>query len=136
MRQERFEALAQAYGGEIARWPDAVREAAALFAAAAPEVATLILSREGRLDAVLDAAPRTSARSGLFEQIVLSAPAGRRRRRWSVWIAPARLGAGLAATALVGVLLGAQMGASTSNSAESANTSVAELDVSAVTEGV
>ena len=54
MTHERFEILAHAYGGDIARWPAAERDAAALLMAAEPEFARIVLADAGELDAALD----------------------------------------------------------------------------------
>jgi hypothetical protein len=130
VKRQRFEELAQAYGGDIARWPAKVREEASLLAAAEPEFTRAVLSAEDRLDATLDELPRAVAPATLFESIVASAPPLSRRNPWRLWIAPAGLGAGLTAVAVMGVMLGAQLGGS--HSAEA--TATAELDVSAVSE--
>jgi hypothetical protein len=134
LKKQRFEQLAEAYGGDMARWPARLRYEAALLAASEPEFARAVLSREARLDAALDDLPRVAARSALFEAIVAAAPPLRQRRRWSFWLAPAGLGAGLAAVATAGVLLGAQVGAGVNVSSETTTQSVADLDVSAVSE--
>ena len=55
MTRERFEDLAEIYGGDIARWPAAERDAAALLMAAEPEFAKAALAAPADLDAVLDA---------------------------------------------------------------------------------
>jgi hypothetical protein len=70
---------------------------------------------------------------------VTTAPALRRRRRWSLWVAPAGLGAGLAAVAAAGAILGVQVGAHVGSETGAAATAesaqaVADLDVSAVSE--
>lgn len=131
MTEERFEELAAAWGGDVARWPEAERDAAALFLAASPDVARAILAREGALDAALDALPRFPAPGALFERIVESAatPAARRRQRWGGWLLPAGLSATLAAATAAGLILGAQLGAHTGGATEGA-TATAELDVS------
>jgi ferric-dicitrate binding protein FerR (iron transport regulator) len=130
--EERFEELARCYGGDIARWPEGARDAAALFLAAAPETARAVLAREDALDTALDALPRATASAHLFERIVESAPALHRRRSWRGWLLPAGLGATLAATAAAGVLLGAQLGAQTTTlgNSEVASSGNTEFDVS------
>jgi hypothetical protein len=132
--KEKFQELAQAYGGEIARWPAALRDEAALLAASEPEFARAVLSREAALDAALDELALVPARTELFERIVADAPALRRRRRWWLWLAPAGLGAVLAGIAAAGVVLGVQISESSAVSAEASAQSVAALDVSAVSE--
>ena len=134
MTKDEFEELAAAYGGEIARWPAAQRDEAALLAAAEPDFARAVLEREARLDAALDELPRAVASAALFEQIVATAPAVRRRPRWRLWLAPAGLSAALAGVAAAGVLLGVQLGERSSVNTEVSAQSVADLDVSAVAE--
>ncbi|MFD1191920.1 hypothetical protein ACFQ27_15115, partial [Phenylobacterium conjunctum] len=55
MTPERFEELAEAYGGETARWPQAEREAAAALMAGRPDFAQAALAWADALDEVLDA---------------------------------------------------------------------------------
>ncbi|MDB5494451.1 MAG: hypothetical protein JWP86_1788, partial [Phenylobacterium sp.] len=50
MTQDRFEALAEAYGGDVSRWPAATREAAALWMAAEPAITQAALARAEALD--------------------------------------------------------------------------------------
>jgi hypothetical protein len=132
--KEEFQELAQAYGGEIARWPAARRDEAALLVASEPEFAMAVLSREAALDAALDELPRATASAELFERIVAGAPALRRRRPWRLWLAPAGLGAALAGIAAAGVLLGVEVSQRSTVSAEASAQSVAALDISAVSE--
>ena len=135
MTKEQFQALAEAYGGEIARWPAAVRDEAALFAAREPGEAQAVLAREAALDAALDAAPRPApAPSALYDRILADAPNRPRRARWRLWLAPAGLGAALAGAAVAGLLLGAQLGALSTSGTEASAQAVADLDVSTVAE--
>jgi hypothetical protein len=108
MTHERFEALAEAYGGDVARWPAEAREAAALLMAAEPGFTQAVLAPAGTLDAVLDAWRPAHASAGLIERIVAAAPS-LRRPRWLGWLSPAALGAGLAAAGLAGVLVGVEL---------------------------
>jgi hypothetical protein len=137
LTREQFQALAAAYGGDIARWPAAARDEATLLAAAEPEFTRDALGVEATLDAALDELPRVSASAQLFEQIVAGAP--RRRAsppaRWRLWLTPAGLGAALAGVAAAGVLLGAQVGEQTRTNTDASAQSVADLDVSSVAEG-
>ncbi|WP_293901562.1 hypothetical protein [Phenylobacterium sp.] len=109
MTPERFETLAEAYGGDVARWPDAEREAAAQAMAARPAWAQAALARAGDLDAALDAYGPPRAAAGLMDRIVADAPTPRRAWRWTGWLAPAGLGAGLAAACAAGMILGARL---------------------------
>ena len=137
MTKEEFQALAETYGGEVARWPAALREDAALLAAAEPAFVQATLAREASLDAALDALPRTQASTALYDRILAGAPAARRRSRfWRLWLAPAGVGAALAGVAAAGLILGVQLSerSSASTDASSSAQSVADLDVSAVAE--
>jgi hypothetical protein len=109
MTPERFETLAQAYGGDVARWPAAEREAAALLMAERPDWAQGALAEAGALDAALAAYAPPRATAALTDRIVAGAPTPRSRRRWPAWLAPAGLGAGLAAACAAGVMLGAEL---------------------------
>jgi len=108
---ERFEALAQAFGGDVSRWPQAERDAAALLMTQAPQAAQQILSDAGTLDAVLDAWRPQPASQALREVVIAAAPPPRRRSTVLGWLFPAGLGAGLAAACAAGVITGAQLSA-------------------------
>ena len=109
MTPERFETLAEAYGGDVARWPDAERAGAAALMTAEPAWAQRVLAEAGALDALLDAAPAIVASSGLSARVLAGAP--RPRRAWRGWLLPAGMGAGLAAACAAGVVAGAQLSA-------------------------
>jgi len=134
LNKAQFEALAEAYGGDIARWPDAVREDAALLAGAHPEFARAVLTRQGQLDEALDTLPRAVASRDLFERIVASAPAARRRPRWLAWLAGASVGTALAGAAAAGLVMGVQLSQASAVSAEASAQAVADLDVFGVSE--
>jgi hypothetical protein len=134
VNRDRFRTLAEAYGGDLARWPQALQDEAAVLAAADPQFAQAVLATEHALDLALETAPRAVASAGLFETIVAAAPALRPRRRWSFWAAPAGLGAALAACAVAGAIVGAELGLDTVHSREASAQAVADLDVSAVSE--
>jgi hypothetical protein len=129
--KERFEELAEAYGGDIVRWPAALREEAALLVVSEPDFARRVLGRAAGLDAALDELPRPTATSQLFDRIVGSAPAARRRR---LWLAPAGLAAALAGVAACGLVLGVQLGGRSAANAEASSQVLADLDVSAIAE--
>ncbi len=108
MTIERFEVLADAYGGVVARWPEAEREAAMRIAA--QPGASVILARALALDEALDAWTVLPASAVLRERVLGAAPAPSRdlvhraRLWWSgVGIAAALAGAvaGAAAVAMV-----------------------------------
>jgi len=130
MTPERFETLAEAFGGDVARWPDAEREAAAALMAAEPAWAEGVLARAGDLDAALAAYASPSGAHDLVERIVAGAP--KARPRWTGWLLPAGMGAGLAAACAAGVMMGAQLSApsAASDDADAIVTAVGDEDYS------
>ena len=106
MTYERFETLADAYGGDLRRWPEAEREAARALLDSDPRATVLLREADG-LDALLDAAPRP-APSHVLREAVIAGAAGvglRARRRGPgplAWLS----GAGWAAAACAGVVFG------------------------------
>ena len=123
MTHERFDALAEAYGGDVSRWPAPAREAAALLMAAEPGFTQAALARAEALDAALDAWRPTPASASLTDRIVAAAPR-MRRPRWPVWLSPAALGAGLAAACAAGVLVGVEVSHRTSEAGATASTNL------------
>jgi hypothetical protein len=107
MSHARFEELAEAYGGDVSRWPAMSREATAVLMAAEPEFTGEVLARAGALDAALDSWRAAPASATVTERIIAAAP--RARRRWPVWLSPAVLGAGLAAACAAGVIAGLEL---------------------------
>ncbi len=106
MTYERFETLAEAYGGDLRRWPEAEREAGRALLDRDPRAAALLREADG-LDALLDAAPRPVASHALREAVIASAAGvGLRARRRGpgplAWLS----GAGWAAAACAGVVFG------------------------------
>ena len=108
MNRQRFEALAEAFGGDVARWPEAERETAAAVMAAEPEWVAGVLADAVALDAILDAAPAPRATVRLVDRIVAGAPSAR-RPRWVGWLWPAGMGAGLVAACAAGIVAGVQL---------------------------
>ena len=127
MTRERFEALAQAYGGDMARWPDAERGAAALLAVAEPAFAQGLLARAGDLDAALDAWRASQADAALSERILAHAP-GPRQGLLATWSWRAGLGASLAAACAAGVLLGVRLTPDLSTGDEAMTSVMASFD--------
>lgn len=109
LTRERFEELAEAYGGDVARWPEATWSAAAALMAAEPRFTTGVLQAAGRLDAALDAWTLPAASAGLRERILAAAP-GRRPARLRL-ILQLGLGAGLAGACAAGVAAGVLLSA-------------------------
>ncbi|RVD61120.1 MULTISPECIES: hypothetical protein [unclassified Mesorhizobium] len=101
MDARRFAVLAQAYGGDLRRWPEAERMAGTVFAASGAGKA--ILRQAGTLDALLDSY-RVDAPDKALHGSILQA-AGRhlvQRRRKRFWW----LGLGLAGIGLAGAVAG------------------------------
>lgn len=109
MTPERFETLAEAFGGDVGRWPTAERAAASQLIADDPAWTGRVLARADALDAMLASAASPIASGALVERIMAGAP--RARPRWPAWLAPAGLGVGLAAACAAGVMLGVQLAA-------------------------
>ena len=106
MTLDRFEYLADAYGADLRRWPEAEREAARRLMAADPR-AGVVLSEADLLDVLLDAAPRSAPSHVLRERVIASAAGarlgqGRRGLGPLAWMS----GAGWAAAACAGVAFG------------------------------
>jgi ferric-dicitrate binding protein FerR (iron transport regulator) len=108
MIAERFETLAEAYGGDVATWPEAEREAAAQLMASDPARVRDVLARAEELDAALAAYSPHRAATGLMDRIVAGAPKRLLRRPFG-WLVPAGMGAGLAAACAAGMVLGARL---------------------------
>jgi len=109
MTRERFEDLAEIYGGDIARWPAAERDGAALLMAADPDFAKAALAAPASLDAVLDAWAPLPVSHQLREAVIAGAPAARARSGVRGWFWRAGLGAGLAAACAAGLVVGVRI---------------------------
>lgn len=113
MTPEQFRQLAETWGGDVERWPEATREAARRLAASAEGAA--VLHEQERLDRLLAAAPEIeTARADRSSLLVLQRlaavpqqhrPSWYRLLRWPALV-PA---ASLACSALVGVWLAGAM---------------------------
>ncbi|MET3525424.1 hypothetical protein [Phenylobacterium koreense] len=107
MTYERFQQLAEAYGGDMARWPVAERDQAALFMAQEPDLARRVLEADAELDLLLDGWRMPAASVRLQDTILAAAPASRRRGlNPMAWLWGAGAGAGLAAACAAGLVLG------------------------------
>lgn len=108
MSFERFEDLAETYGGEIARWPEGEREAARALLAAHPERLGSALAAAAQLDRLLDLAPAQGPDAALLGRLIAAAPqpinAARR------WIAGLGAALGLSAAAFAGIAVGVAVG--------------------------
>ncbi|AAK24714.1 hypothetical protein [Caulobacter vibrioides] len=108
MSVARFEALAQTFGGEIARWPEGEREAARALLAADPDRLSPVLTEASQLDRLLDLAPAQAVDAALLGRLIAAAPrAPNATRRWITGLSAAF---GLSAAALAGVLAGISIG--------------------------
>jgi hypothetical protein len=106
MDLDRFAALAEAYGGDVSRWPESVREAAALLMSADPAATAPLLAVQSDLDWALDSWRPPAASAALQAAILAGAPAERRGPAWRGWIWRTGLGAGLMAAGAAGVMAG------------------------------
>lgn len=109
MNRERFEFLAEAYGGDPALWPAETRDAAAELIAGGLAFARTTLGRAQALDALLGSHVVATPSSALIGRILANAPSPRRRGSWLNWLAPVGLSAGLMAAGAAGVMLGVQL---------------------------
>lgn len=73
MDMTRFEELADAWGGDLRRWPESVRGEAAAFAEANPQAAA-ILAEAAALDNVLAGAEPVASSDLLARRIMATAP--------------------------------------------------------------
>lgn len=108
MTFERFEDLAAAYGGEIARWPEDEREAARALLAVYPERLGAVLAEGAALDRLLDLAPVQRPDAALLGRLIAAAPRPAHTARR--WIAGLGAALGLSAAAFAGVMVGVSLG--------------------------
>jgi ferric-dicitrate binding protein FerR (iron transport regulator) len=99
MDMNRFRELANAFGGDLDRWPEAERAAAEAWAAENAEAAT-ILQDASELDALLAGAAGAPPSDLLARRILKSAPAGPFEVDWR------RPAVAAAAALIVGVVSG------------------------------
>ncbi len=105
---ERFADLAEIYGGDVARWPEAEREIARALLAAEPVGLEAVLADAARLDRLLDLAPAQSADAALLGRLIAAAP--RPASTVQRWLAGAGAALGLGVAALAGVAVGVMIG--------------------------
>ena len=109
MTPDRFSDLADIYGADLRRWPEAEREAGRALLAARPEL-NAVLQAAAELDDALDAfrvaAPSMALRDRVIAQATMKTRAP--RRGWMDRLKLA-LGAGWAAAACAGVAAGIVM---------------------------
>jgi len=108
MNAQRFQELADAWGADPRRWPEAERAAARAFMDADGRGAERLLFEARQTDLALDAAPSVVVSHALREQVIaLAAAAGLKPRPRPgfgrlAWMS----GAGWAAASVAGVLVG------------------------------
>jgi hypothetical protein len=105
MMIERFQSLADAYGGDIARWPDDEQAGARAWQAANAAMALAILNDAQALDMLLDSATVASPGPVLRDRITGSARRVRKPVRALVWASAT----GLMAACAAGLMLGANL---------------------------
>lgn len=124
MTPERFQALSEAYGGDVARWPaDARDQAGALMAAGQAH-----LVAAAALDDALDAYPPLAVSHALREAIIASAPALRPRSAIVEWLFRTGLTAGLAAACAAGLVVGVQLSEPTAPDADAITQAMSGYD--------
>jgi hypothetical protein len=112
MNAERLKQLAEAYGADKRRWPEAERKAAEALAASDGPWADRLLFDARQTDAALDASRQPTVSMALRDRVIASAVAAglspRKARvfwdRLVLWF-----GAGWAAAACAGVIAGASL---------------------------
>lgn len=105
MTRDRFEDLAEAYGGDLDRWPTAAAASARALLEAEPGLGALLDEAEA-IDELLSASPAPAFSGVLREKVIAGAP--RLAAAWSRttrWLS----GVGLAAACAAGVILGANV---------------------------
>lgn len=113
MTLDRFQTLADAFGGVIARWPADVQDEAYGLTATAPDATAAILADALALDEHLDAAPRLTPSPGLRQGILAAAPRARAGRdAIRRWLTGAGVGIGLVTAACAGIVMGVDLTAS------------------------
>jgi hypothetical protein len=105
MTRERFETLAEAYGGDLDRWPTEAAASARRLLQSDPALADLLAEADS-VDALLASSPPPAFSGVLREKVIAAAPrlAGTWNRT-TRWLS----GAGLAAACAAGVIMGVNM---------------------------
>lgn len=103
MKAERLQALAEAYGGDLRRWPADERAFAESLLSTEPGLRA-VLAQAAALDALLDKSPVAAPSPQLAARVLAAAPrlAARPRQSRLAWF----MGAGWAAAACAGVVAG------------------------------
>jgi hypothetical protein len=113
MDETRFGELADAFGGDVRRWPESERHAARAWIDAHPLAAERALFDARQTDAALFASPNPVVSMALRDRVLASAATAGLKAR-SAWPSLRKLlwigGAGWAAAACAGVVFGANLG--------------------------
>ena len=110
MDRQRFAALADAFGGDIARWPPAARDAARQFSETQESAAARVLGAAARLDALLWESAVAPPGSALRERVMRAAPKAsalspKLQQTWR-WLVGAGIGGVLASACAAGLATG------------------------------
>lgn len=113
MTETRFAELAEAFGGDLRRWPEGEVAAARAWVEAHPVAAERALFEARQMDAVLYASRNPAVSPALRDRVIASAATAGRTAR-AAWPSLRRLlwigGAGWAAAACAGVVFGTTLG--------------------------
>lgn len=120
---ERFADLAQIYGGDLARWPEDLREGARALLAADPSRLEALLADAARLDRLLDLVPVQTVDAALLGRLIAAAPQPLSATRR--WLAGVGAALGLGAAALAGVAVGVMIGQADHGAAPQAQSVIA-----------
>lgn len=120
MDAQRFEAMADAHGGLIARWPADAQDAAYAWLAQAPEAAQAVLTNALALDEALDELRPPQPSAALRDRILAAAPRARQGSSLRRWLAGLGVGAALAAASVAGILVGTHVGAAPAGASDEA----------------
>lgn len=100
----RFRALAEAYGGDISRWPEAERGSAEAWLARNRQEGDALLAGARALDDLLGTWRAPEPAAALRSRVLIPAPALVRGARRRAFVLTFGGGAGLAAACLAGIL--------------------------------
>lgn len=101
----RFRALAEAYGGDISRWPEAERASAEAWLARNPREGAAELEAARALDDLLGTWRTPEPAEALRNRVLIPASAQVRQARRRAFVLTLGGGAGLAAACLAGILV-------------------------------
>lgn len=107
MNLDRFQTLADAFGGSISRWPVEVQDEAYALTVSSSDAAARALAEARDLDEDLDVAGRLSPSHALRQSILDAAPGARAARSlFQRWLTGAGVGIGLVTAACAGIVIG------------------------------